>query len=182
MTKGKIDALVIVVIVLVGGGITAGMVIGKNKDDKQEVATKNTETKATAEVQAPAPKPPTALPMSYSGTGDYESEIFTLADGAISLSASLGVDKGSIHGSGGYASIGVKLINVDKKSFPGVDEYNSGEDGTLNISTTINKSDGQSTYTLSEQVKVVSGDYKLEVKGGPSGFGPQLTNWTAKLY
>lgn len=183
MSKGKIVTLVILLIVLVVGGISAGLVLSKNSDNKQKSVSRNTETKATAETQAPVAKAPTALPINYSGTGNYESEVFTLATGSLYLSANIGVDKSSIDsGSGGYASIGVRLVNVNGISFPGVDEFNNGEGGTLSVSKTINKSDGQSSYSLSEKVNVVAGDYKIEVKGGPSGLGPNLTSWTTKLY
>lgn len=183
MSKGKIIGVVVAVVILVGGGVGAGIFLSKDKDvpNNKDVNTSTT-GENTAETQTPA-KTPAPLPIEYSGTGDYESEIFTLANGSLSLSANIGVDKASIDsGSGGYSYIGVRLINVDGKDFPGVDEYNSGKGGTLSVGKTINKSDGQSSYTMTERINVVAGDYKLEIKGGPSGLGPRLTNWTVKLY
>lgn len=184
MSTGKIIGIVIAGVVLLSGGIGAGLYFGK---DKKEVpaAQSAAETSSENSPKAPAPaaKTPTPLPIEYTGNGNFESEIFTLAEGALSFSANLGVDPGSIDsGSGGYAYIGVRLINVDGKSFPGVDEYNSGEDGALSLGETINKSDGQSSYSLSERVNVTAGDYKIEVKGGPSGLGPNLTGWKVRFY
>lgn len=181
MTKGKIITLTIVLLIVLGGGVYAGIYFksGKESQGTSKSAQKPLES-VTEEDHAQLPKTPSPLPINYSGTGDSESEVYHLATGSYYFSYTVGVNPSTIQGSGGYGSISVNLVNLKGDSFKGIDEYSNGDDGTLRLGETVNKSDGQSKYSKTESIQVIEGDYKIEVKSG--GVGPRVTDWSVKVY
>jgi hypothetical protein len=182
MTKGKIIISILILIVVLGGGIGAGLYLnlGNESQDTPRTTQKPLEGDTAQENQAHLPKTPSPLPINYSGSGDSESEVYHLATGSYYFSYSVGVNPSTIQGSGGYGSISINLVNLKGDSFKGIDEYSNGEDGTLRLGETVNKSDGQSSYSKTERVEILEGDYKIEVKSG--GVGPRVTDWSVKLY
>jgi hypothetical protein len=183
MSKGKIALIVITALVLVGSSVGATIYFTQALKDTETTANNtqpSPQSETTQETQTTTSKTPTPLPIEYTGNGDSESEVYHLAAGSYYLSYSVGVNPSTIQGSGGYGSVSIELVNLSGESFEGVDEYNSGDGGTLSLGETVNKSDGQSRYSKTERVTVVTGDYKITVKGG--GVGPRVTDWSVKLY
>lgn len=183
MSKGKIAGIIVGVIALIAVGVGVGVYFTKDIDSKTTANTAQTgSTSDTAnETKAPAPaKTPSPLPIEYTGSGDSESQVYHLTAGSYYFSYNVGIDPNSIQGSGGYGSISIELVNLNGESFTGVDEYTSGDGGTLSLGETVNKSDRQSKYSKTEKVTVTTGDYKITVKGG--GVGPRVTDWVVRVY
>lgn len=182
MSKGKIFVGTLILLIVLSCGVGAGIYFTSSKDsqDTNKTAQKPLEGDTAQESSQPTPKTPLPLPINYSGTGDSESEVYHLATGSYYFSYDVGINPATIEGSGGYGNISIELVNLEGKSFGGVDEYNSGEGGTLRLGETVNKSNGQSRYSKTERITVIQGDYKIAVKGG--GVGPRVTDWSVKIY
>lgn len=182
MTKGKITTSILLLLIVLGSGVGAGIYLnsGKESQDTSKTAQKPLESDTAQKNQAQVAKTPSPLPINYSGAGDSESEVYHLATGSYYFSYNVGVNPSTIQGSGGYGSISINLVNLKGDSFKGIDDYSNGEDGTLRLGETVNKSDGQSSYSKTESIQVIEGDYKIEVKSG--GVGPRVTDWSVKVY